>query len=271
MINRTADTYSFIWGSKEGAKSVDKWHFNAMQEVIEESIVRGRLGIEIGSGCGYDTYIMAKANPSVRLVSIDVSDGIYETRKRVSALTNVNLVKCSALNVPIKDEVFDFAYSFGVLHHTNDPKKGLLEIARMLKRDSPVFLYLYEDHSENFTKAVFIKIVTWLRIITVRLPHRLLYFLSCMASPIVFIIFTLPAKVMMAFKPTRHIGENMPFNFGTGPFSLRGDIYDRFGAPVEYRFSRQSILALFGECGFSRVRITRLHNTAGWVAWGYKQ
>ena len=76
---------------------------------------------------------------------------------------------------------------------------------------------------------------------------------------------------MMKFKLTRRIAENTPFNFGTGPFSLRGDIYDRFGAPVEYRFSRQAVLDMFGECGFSNARVTRLYNTAGWVAWGYKR
>ena len=270
MVKSTADTYSLLWSLKGSRNSVVKWHFDAMQEVIEESIVRGRLGIEIGSGCGYDTYIMAKTNSGVRFVSIDISDGIYETKKRVSALGNVGLIKCSVLNLPIKDQLFDFAYSFGVLHHTSDPKKGLREIARMLKKSAPAFLYLYEDHSKNPLKYIFIKLVTCVRLITIRLPRRVLYFLSCLLSPLVFTVFTLPAKIMARFRLTKHIAENMPFNFGTGPFSLRGDIYDRFGAPIEHRFGRQAIMAMFKECGFYKVRITKLRNTAGWVAWGYR-
>ena len=270
MTEKTADIYGFLWMLEEGAKSADRWHFNAMQEAIGEPIVRGGLGIEVGCGSGYDTYIMAKSNPSVRFISIDLSDGIYKTKERVTALTNVKLIKCSALDLPLKEKMFDFAYSFGVLHHTKDPKEGLREIARILKKDSPVFLYLYEDHSENPIKYIFIKMVTWARLVTVRLPSWLLYFLSVLISPVVFIIFTLPARLMMKFKPTKRIGENMPFNFGTGPFSLRGDIYDRFGAPIEHRFGRKTIFAMFSECGFYGVRITRLRNTAGWVAWGCK-
>jgi len=268
MLNKTADAYSFLWN--KSVEPVEKWHFNAMQEVVKEPIIRGQMGIEIGSGCGYDTYIMAKANPGVHIVSIDLSDGIYETQKRVSSLANVSLVKCSALSVPMKDGIFDFAYSFGVLHHTSDPKAGLREIARMLKKNSPVFLYLYEDHSENPVKYVSIKMIRGLRLMTVRLPRGVLYFLACLMSPVVFVTFTLPARIMMKFKSTRRMAENMPFNFGRGPFSLRGDLYDRFGAPIEYRFSRDGVLEMLRDCGFSKERITRLRNTAGWVAWGYK-
>jgi ubiquinone/menaquinone biosynthesis C-methylase UbiE len=241
-----------------------------MQEAIPEPIVRGRIGIEVGSGCGYDTYIMAKGNPSVKLISIDISDGIFNTGRLTAGLGNVMAVKCSALDIAVKDSSLDFAYSFGVLHHTQDPARGLLEIARVLKKGSPAFVYLYEDHSENVVKYTLLKFVTGVRRLTVRIPKKILFTLSWILSPLVFITFTLPSKVMRMFKATRHIAENMPFNFGTGLFSLRGDLYDRFGAPIEYRFSRKGMNDLFVKCGFSGTHITRLRDTAGWVAWGFK-
>ncbi len=268
-LNETKNTYSLLWQQSDSAVP-RRWHFNAMQDVIPEPIVRGKIGIEVGSGCGYDTYIMARNNPSVKIFSMDMSDGIYKTKKLTSSLGNVCPVRCSALNIPVKERVFDFAYSFGVLHHTPDPKKALSEIARVLKKDSPAFLYLYEDHLENPIKFAALKIVSAIRAITVRMPPKALYILSCMMSPVVFLIFTVPAKILGKFKATKGIAEHMPFNFGTGPFSLRGDLYDRFGAPIEYRFSRKGMDALFAECGFSNIHITRLHDTAGWVSWGYK-
>lgn len=268
-LNETKSTYSLLW-QQSGSAIPQRWHFNAMQEVVPEPIVRGRIGIEVGSGCGYDTYIMAKANPVVKLISIDISDGIYKTGRLVSGLGNVMAVKCSALDIAVKGSSLDFAYSFGVLHHTSDPKKGLLEIARVLKKGSPVFLYLYEDHSENAVKYTLLRIVTAVRRLTTRMPKKVLYALSWALSPFVFITFTVPSKIMKNFKATRHIAEEMPFNFGTGPFSLRGDLYDRFGAPIEYRFSRKGVNELFAECGFSNIHITRLRKTAGWVSWGYK-
>lgn len=270
MADKTKDLYGFLWGKADKEVIPQAWHYNAMQKVIDTPIIRGRIGIEIGAGCGYDAYLMAKNNPSVKLISMDISDGIYKAKELVAGLENVRLMQCSALAISIKEESFDFAYSFGVLHHTVNPEKCLSEINRVLKKGSPAFLYLYEDHSENLPKYFAVKIVSCVRLITIRIPPRILYFLAWLLSPFVFIAFTLPSKILKNFEPARHIAKQMPFNFGTGLFSLQGDLYDRFGAPIEHRFSRRHIHKMFGECGFSDVGITRLEDTAGWVVWGYK-
>jgi len=266
---KTEKVYSFLWDRHENSPPA-RWHFNAMQGVISEPIVRGNIGLEVGCGCGYDTYIMAKANPSTHFVSLDISDGVYKARELTSGLNNVEVIQCSVLDMPFKEGMFDFAYSFGVLHHTEDPKKGFMEIVRVLKRNAPAFFYLYDDHSENPVKRIALKMIALIRRLTVKVPSRLLYAISTIASPFTFIAFTLPAKIMNRFRFTKSIAENMPFNFGTSPFSLIGDLYDRFSAPIEHRFSRQGLTDILGKCGFCDIHITRLRNTAGWVSWGYK-
>jgi len=79
------------------------------------------------------------------------------------------------------------------------------------------------------------------------------------------------SKILRKVKFTKKISEEMPFNFGDSPFSLAGDLYDRFGAPVEQRFSRKEVNNMFEKCGFSGINITRLIATAGWVTWGRKK
>jgi len=267
---RTKKTYSFLWRRIKEVHPVEKWHFNKMQEVLDEPIPRGIIGIDIGSGCGYDTYIMAKNNPSIKIISIDISDGVYTTRKLTSNLKNVYIIKCSVSDIPLKKSIFDFAYSFGVLHHTVNPKKCISEISRVLKKQAPIFAYLYEDHSENPIRHIAVKIISKLRIITPKLHPKILYVLCWLTSPFIFVIFSFPSKILKQFKLTGGLYKKIPFNFGTGFFSLCDDLYDRLSAPIEHRFSRQKAYELFSESGFQNIGITRLNDSAGWVIWGYK-
>ena len=110
-----------------------------------------------------------------------------------------------------------------------------------------------------------------MRGITTRIPPKILYALSLIASPFIFIFFSCPAKVLSIFKFTKKIAEKIPFNFGTSPFSLRGDLYDRFGAPIEYRYSRGEVYDMLNKYSIFNINITRLKATAGWVVWGYKK
>lgn len=269
---KTKKVYSYLWTKGSAVRPMPEgYHFDNMQEVIPERIVRGSWGIDAGSGCGQDTHIMAKNNSSVRIVSMDISDGIYTNSKLNRGLPNVYAVKGSLLQIPFKDRVFDFAYSFGALHHTADPKRGLSEISRVIRKGAPAFLYLYEDHSENPVKYIAVKIISSMRMVTVKIHPRILYALALLCSPFIFVFFACPSKILRKFKFAKKISEEIPFNFGNSPFSLAGDLYDRFGAPVEQRFNRKEVNNMFEKCGFSGINITRLTATAGWVAWGYKK
>lgn len=269
-IKETEKTYSVLWKKSGADLPVERWHFDAMQRVIREPIVRGNIGIEVGSGCGYDTHIMASRNKNTVIVSMDISDGIYKTKEYTKNLKNVFAVKGSALAIPVKGSIFDFAYSFGVLHHTPDPRKGLEEIARVLRKGCPAFLYLYEDHDENLIKYLAVSVLRFVRFFTTRIPKKLLYLLSWLFSPFVFFTFSVPSKFLRLFGPTKTLASKIPFNFGTTPLSLQGSIYDRFGAPIEYRFGRNETRRMFEEYGFYNITVTRLVDTAGWVVWGYK-
>jgi len=267
----TREKYSLLWSKYNNKKPLKKYHFDNMQEVIPDKIVRGAVGLDLGCGCGWDVFIMAKKNPLTRIIGIDISDGIDVACGLNENLANVSLIKGSATQIPLRDKICDFVYSFGVLHHIPNYRKGLLEIGRVLKDNSPCFLYLYENHSDNSIKYIGIKITQLIRKITIRITPKVLYILCFLASPLFVGLFSYPAKFFKRFRFTYGLYEKMPFNFGTGFLSLTGDLYDRLSVPLEHRFDRKGLFNMFKECGFNDINITRLKNTAGWVVWGYKR
>lgn len=270
VVKDTAKTYGFLWEQSPQGGRIDKNHFDEMQKVIPEKIAYGERGIEIGCGAGIDAMVMARDNPSVGIVAMDLSEGVYTARRITKGLKNVRIVRASSLDLPFRKESFDFCYSFGVIHHTPDPLRCFKEICRGLKEGGRVYLYLYEDHGGNIWKKFPLKMVSIARRATSKMNKRLLYILCTLMSPVIFLIFTIPSKMLKIFNKTRALADQMPFNFGTTPFSLRWDLYDRFGAPIELRFNEEITCKMLGEAGFCDIKFTRLNMTAGLVVWAKK-
>ena len=93
----------------------------AVEEALSEPVTCGQIGVDAGSGSGFDTAAIARGYPSVEVISLDMSEGVYTTRKQTEGMPNVHIVRGSALSVPLRSEVCDFGYTLGVLHHTTDP------------------------------------------------------------------------------------------------------------------------------------------------------
>jgi len=267
-LSKTITLYSHVWKSAGHNSSPGAAHVEGVEEALGESVVYGAVGLDAGSGAGADSETMARRYPFVEVISLDMSEGVYETRRRTETLSNVHVIRGSVLSIPLKSGVCHFGYSFGVLHHTTDPKRGLQEIVRVLKPGGHVSLYLYEDHAANLWKAIPLKVVSVLRAVTTRLDARVLSGLCYLLSLFIVMAFSIPARIMARFGPTQSLAARMPFNFGTSLFSVQADLVDRFGAPIEVRYSRDGVIALLQACGMTEIRTTRRKTSAGWVVRG---
>lgn len=270
LLTDTVSLYSHVWSGAATSSLQGGAHVDVVEESLEAPVVRGSIGLDAGSGSGGDTAAMARRNPSVEILSVDMSEGVYETRARTASLPNVHVVRGSVLAIPLKPDICDFGYSFGVLHHTTNPLGGLREIVRTLKPGSPLSIYLYEDHADNPWKAWPLKVVSALRRVTTRLPPRILSLFCYGVSPFVVLIFSIPARVLGRFERTRSLAERMPFNFGTSLFSVQPDLMDRFGAPIEERYGREEMAAMMQASRLAVLTLVKLKRSAGWVARGEK-
>ncbi|NOZ10650.1 MAG: methyltransferase domain-containing protein, partial [Gammaproteobacteria bacterium] len=94
----------------------------------------GRSVLEIGCGIGMDSYQLAKRGLNV--TGIDLTKIAIETakkrfdRKGIVASFEVG----DATNLKFENESFDYVYSFGVLHHTQNTEASIQEVYRVLRK-----------------------------------------------------------------------------------------------------------------------------------------
>jgi len=108
---------------------------------------RDRDVLEIGCGVGTDTVRFARAG--ARVTAIDLTETAVElTQRRLDAEGLPGTVRpADAEALPFADASFDLVYSWGVLHHTPDTARAVLETARVLRSGGEARVMLYNRRS----------------------------------------------------------------------------------------------------------------------------
>jgi hypothetical protein len=143
------------------------------------------------------------------------------------------------------------------------PLEAMAELARVSHAGGGAAIYLYEDFSERvpLLRWSLRAANTW-RVLTTRLPPPLLYALCWVAAPFVYVSFTIPHRLLDRVPSCRPVAAGIPFRHGRSPFGLTGDLYDRFSAPVEFRYSRHTAAQLARDAGFA---VKQIHYERGWM------
>jgi SAM-dependent methyltransferase len=110
----------------------------------------GKRVLEIGCGIGTDTMNFARAG--ARVTAVDLSDrslDIARKRAAIYGLTNITFVQADAedLAATVAVEPYDLVYSFGVIHHTPNPKAALDQMRLFLAPEGTLKLMVYHRYS----------------------------------------------------------------------------------------------------------------------------
>lgn len=267
---RTASHYGYLWGRSTvtpEANELTSYHFNRMERALSLPPSNGLI-LDAGCGDGIDLANQA-GTQGAEIIGVELSEGgCRASFQRSLAFSTAHVIQADLCRLPFDDDSFDFVYSYGVLHHLPSPKEGLQELVRVLKPGARVAAYLYKDFSDRAVGWRWLLTATnQLRRITPYLSHRVLYLLCQAASPLVYVLFTIPFRILRLIPGLRSLAADFPFRHATGPFSLVGDLYDRFAAPIERRYHREDAEALFQDGGLETVITTK---DRGWMIAGTK-
>jgi SAM-dependent methyltransferase len=221
-------------------------------------------------GCGFGRMARRVALKVGRLHCIDPSPaGLAGARAAMAALGNVEFHCAVVDSIPLADASQDFGYSLGVLHHVPDTEAGLRSCTAKLKPGAPFLLYLYYafDNRPRWFRALWMLSEVARGTIS-RLPFPARRGLSDLIALSAYWPLSRTAGLLERWG--RDVG-NFPLSFyrRSSLTTLRADALDRFGTPLEQRFSRAQMEAMMRRAGLERICF--LEQAPYWTAVGYKR
>lgn len=231
------------------------------------SIDANASGFDMGCGSGRWARFVA---PRVgHLHCIDPSNALEMARRALAGATNVTFHAASVDDCTLPSGSQDFGYSLGVLHHVPDTAAAIRSCVDMLKPGAPFLVYLYyafDGRSAGF--RLLWRMSDLMRKVICRLPPAVK---NLVTDAMALLVYLPLAKAALYVEKLNFNVEGMPLAYyRTHSFyTMRTDSRDRFGTPLERRFTKAEIEAMMLAAGLAEISFSE--GAPYWCAVGRKQ
>jgi len=253
---KTVSSFGEEWKAFHGFKEKDLKRIGDMYfDIVTADMLHEQSSV-IDIGCGSGRFIKYLGNRFKNMVGLDPSKAIYAADELIGKNEKVELVMASTDNIPFPDGHFDFGYSLGVLHHIPDTQKALNDSVRKLRSGGYFLLYLYYSlDNRPFYFKIFYLISNLIRLLVSRLPTGLKKGVCAFLAGILYMPFILVCRFLRWIGVPERIRRNIPLQVYERQsfYVIRNDSLDRFGTPLEQRFSRKQIKDMMEKAGLTEI------------------
>lgn len=231
-----------------------------------DTLPSGAVGFDMGCGSGrWARWVAPRVGT---LHCIDPSSALEVARRNLAGNDNVVFHRKAVDDACLPEGSQDFGYSLGVLHHLPDTAAALATTTKLLKTGAPFQLYLYYafDNRSPVFRMVW-KASDLVRRVVCSLPPGPKHVAADVIAAAVY--FPLSRTAWLLEKLGLPVGW-MPLAFYRDKsfYTLRTDSRDRFGTPLEHRFTRGQIESMMVAAGLGGIRFAEAEPF--WCAVGRK-
>lgn len=220
-----------------------------------ESLPEKAQGFDMG--CGSGRWAVMVAPKVAELTCIDPSsEALAVAQRKLAHLPNTVFLNAGVSDQPLQPNSQDFGYSLGVLHHIPDTAAALRDCVKMLKPGAPFLVYLYYRFDNR---------PTWYALVW-RASDIMRRGISRMPSRVKSIVTDIiAAAVYFPLARLSFLGEKLGLNVDrwllssyrhTSFYTMRTDSRDRFGTPLEQRFTRSEIMEMMQAAQLEDIRFS---------------
>jgi len=266
MDLKTVESFGHEWESfskfsKEEIDNIGKDYFDI---VPQEFWSNSKSALDVGCGSGRWTRYVSTRMGSV--YSIDPSSAAFVAQKNCSDLPNVTVIHAGVSNLPFPPEQFDLVFSLGVLHHVPNTSEAIRDCVKHVKPGGLFLVYLYYalDNRGLFFRTIF-EATNIFRQIICKLPNSIKNFICDLIAIFICLPLAVIAKSIASNFGANAAGK-IPLNYyrNTSFFVMRNDSRDRFGTPLEQRFSKTQIHDMLKLNGLTEITFS--NKQPFWVA-----
>jgi SAM-dependent methyltransferase len=236
--------------SEEEIKTAGDQYF----DIVNEEILH-KDAVVLDLGCGSGRWTRYMANKVKFIEAVDPSDAIFRAAASWEEMKNVRFTQAAVDTIPFEDNSFDLAISLGVLHHIPDTSEALRTLLKKVKPGGHALIYLYYalDNRGSLYKFLF-HTSTFFRRIIAGLPKGLKHGICDIIALTIYLPLVLLSRLIKVIVPGNTY-KKVPLSYYIDKSwnIIRNDALDRFGTPLEQRFTKEEIRLMLSSAGMENI------------------
>jgi len=226
--------------------------------------------VVLEGGCGKGRHTQLAASWGARdVIGVDLSDAVESSFSATREIPNIHIVQADLYELPVK-QVFDYAFSIGVIHHLPDPKSGFRSLASRIKRGGYLSAWIYGAENNRWITGLVDPVRKGF---TSSINPRMLLHLSKLPAAFLYAVTKLVYRPLNKTSGGAAIAQHLFYNDYLNSISHFGwreqhtIVFDHLVAPTAHYVSREEFVEWWDSIGVHSPIIT-WHNKNSWCGFG---